>query len=64
MLKNASEVTLVPKNFPPLKILNVVQSFIEYKVSVAEVFMGVNKNGLLNEKWSSRPLEITPFFWF
>jgi hypothetical protein len=37
MLKNASEVTLVPKNdFFSLKILNFVQSFVECKVSLAD----------------------------
>jgi hypothetical protein len=37
MLKNASEVTLVPKNILFLKILNLfVQSFAECKVSLAD----------------------------
>jgi hypothetical protein len=36
MLKNASEVTLVPKNIFSLKILNFVQSFVECKVSLAD----------------------------
>jgi hypothetical protein len=34
MLKNASEATLVPKNIFFLKILNLVQSFAECKVSL------------------------------
>jgi hypothetical protein len=36
MLKNASEVTLVPKILFFLKILNLAQSFIECKVSPAD----------------------------
>jgi hypothetical protein len=36
LLKNASEVTLVPKNIFFLKILNFVQSFVECKVSLAD----------------------------
>ncbi len=36
MLKNASEVTLVPKNIFFLMILNFVQSFVECKVSLAD----------------------------
>jgi hypothetical protein len=37
VLKNASEVTaLVPKNIFFLKILNLVQSFVECKVSPAD----------------------------
>ncbi len=36
MIKNASEVTLVPKNIFMLKILNFVQSFVECKVSLAD----------------------------
>jgi hypothetical protein len=36
MLKNASEVTLVPKNVFFLKSLNLVQSFVECKVSLAD----------------------------
>jgi hypothetical protein len=36
LLKNASEVTLVPKNIFFLKILNLVQSFVECKVSLAD----------------------------
>jgi hypothetical protein len=36
MLKNASEVTVVPKIFFFLKILNFVQSFVECKVSLAD----------------------------
>ncbi len=36
LLKNASVVTLVPKNFIFLKILNLVQSFVECKVSLAD----------------------------
>jgi hypothetical protein len=36
MLKNASEVTLVPKIFFFLKILKFVQSFVECKVSQAD----------------------------
>ncbi len=36
LLKNASEVTLVPKNIFYLKILNLVQSFVECKVSLAD----------------------------
>ncbi len=36
MLENASEVTLVPKNIFFLKILNFVQSFVEWKVSLAD----------------------------
>jgi hypothetical protein len=35
MLKNASEVTLVPKNIFP-KFLNYVQNFVEWKVSLAD----------------------------
>jgi hypothetical protein len=35
-LKNASEVTFVPKNIFFLKILNLVQSFVECKVSLAD----------------------------
>jgi hypothetical protein len=38
MLKNASEVTLVPKNIFFLKILNFMQSFVECKVSLADGF--------------------------
>jgi hypothetical protein len=34
MLKNASEVTLVPKNIFSQKILNFAQSFVECKVSL------------------------------
>ncbi len=42
MLKNASEVTLVPKKiFFLLKDLNFLQSFVEYKVSLAD---GIFKN--------------------
>jgi hypothetical protein len=36
MLKNASDVTLVPKNIFNLKILNFGQSFVECKVSLAD----------------------------
>ncbi len=36
MLKNASEVTLVPKNIFFLKIVNIVESFVECKVSLAD----------------------------
>ncbi len=36
LLKNASEVTLVPENIFSLKILNLVQSFVECKVSLAD----------------------------
>jgi hypothetical protein len=36
LLKNASKVTLVPKNIFFLKILNLVQSFVECKVSLAD----------------------------
>jgi hypothetical protein len=36
MLKNASGVTLVPKNIFILKILNFVQSFVECEVSLAD----------------------------
>jgi hypothetical protein len=36
MRKNASEVTLVPRNFFFLKILNFVQSFVQCKVSLAD----------------------------
>ncbi len=36
MLKNASEVTLVPKNIIFLKTLDFVQSFVECKVSLAD----------------------------
>jgi hypothetical protein len=36
LLKNASEVTLVPKNIFSLQILNFVQSFVECKVSLAD----------------------------
>ncbi len=36
MLKNASDVILVPKNIFFLKILNFVQSFVECKVSLAD----------------------------
>ncbi len=36
MLKNALEVTLVPKNFFSLKFFTFVQSFVEYKVSLAD----------------------------
>jgi hypothetical protein len=35
LLKNASEVTLVPKDFFP-KMLDFVQSFVECKVSLAD----------------------------
>jgi hypothetical protein len=37
MLKNASQVTLAQKNISFLKILNFVQSFVECKVSLADV---------------------------
>jgi hypothetical protein len=44
MLKNASAVTLVPKNIFFLKILNFVQSFVECKVSLADgSFIGLIK---------------------
>jgi hypothetical protein len=36
MPKNASEVTLVPENIFFLKILNFVQSFVEWKVSLVD----------------------------
>jgi hypothetical protein len=36
MLKNDSEVTVVPKNIVFLKILKFVQSFVECKVSLAD----------------------------
>jgi hypothetical protein len=36
LLKNASEVTLVPKKIFSLKILKFVQSFVECKVSLAD----------------------------
>jgi hypothetical protein len=36
LLKNASEVILVPKNIFFLKILNLVQSFVECKESLAD----------------------------
>jgi hypothetical protein len=36
MLKNASEVTLVPKNIFFLRILNLMQSFVECKVNLAD----------------------------
>jgi hypothetical protein len=36
MLKNASDVILVPKNIFFLTILNFVQSFVECKVSLAD----------------------------
>jgi hypothetical protein len=36
LLKNASKITLVPKNIFFLKILNFVQSFAECKVSLAD----------------------------
>ncbi len=36
LLKNASEVTLVPKKFFFLKILNLVRSIVECKVSLAD----------------------------
>jgi hypothetical protein len=36
MLKNASNVTLVIKNIIFLKILNFVQGFVKYKVSLAD----------------------------
>jgi hypothetical protein len=35
-LRNVSEVTLVPKNIFFLKILNFLQSFVEFKVSLAD----------------------------
>jgi hypothetical protein len=41
MLKNASEVTLVPKNIFFLKIPNLVQSFVEGKVSVVSLADGI-----------------------
>jgi hypothetical protein len=44
MLKNASEVTFVPKNIFFLKILNFVSSFMECKVSVAD---GTSWNGAI-----------------
>jgi hypothetical protein len=42
MLKNASEVTLVPNNILFLKFLNFVQSFVECKVSLADCFTDYN----------------------
>jgi hypothetical protein len=36
MLKNASEVSLVPKSIFLLKILNFMQSFVECKESLAD----------------------------
>jgi hypothetical protein len=36
MLKDASDVTLEPKEFFFLKILNFVQSFVECEVSLAD----------------------------
>jgi hypothetical protein len=36
MLKNASDVTSVPKNIFSLKMLNFVQSFVECKVRLAD----------------------------
>jgi hypothetical protein len=53
LLKNASEVTLVLKNIFFLKILNLVQSFVECKVSLAD---GITKGLLWNacEKQHSR----------
>jgi hypothetical protein len=36
MLKNAAEVTLVPKNIFFLKSLDFVQSFVECKVILAD----------------------------
>jgi hypothetical protein len=36
VLKNASEVTQIPKNMFLLKILKFVQSFAECKVSLAD----------------------------
>jgi hypothetical protein len=36
MLKNASKITLVPKDIFSLKILNFVQSFVMCKVSLAD----------------------------
>jgi hypothetical protein len=36
MLKNASEVTLLPKNIFFLKIVNFGQSFVECKLSLAD----------------------------
>jgi hypothetical protein len=40
MLKNVSEVTLVTKSIFFLKILNLVQSFVECKVSLADGSLG------------------------
>ncbi len=40
MLKNVSEVTVVPKDNFFLKILNFVQSFVECKVSLADGILG------------------------
>jgi hypothetical protein len=36
MLKNASEVTLLPNYFFFLEIFNFVQSFVEFKVSLSD----------------------------
>ncbi len=52
MLKNASEVTLLPKNIVFLKILNFVQSFVKDKVSLAD---GTFWRFLAtNQEWCSR----------
>jgi hypothetical protein len=50
MLKNASEVIIVPKkkNFFFLKIVNFVQSFLECKVSLADgTYLGKMKSSSL-----------------
>jgi hypothetical protein len=41
MLKNVSELTFVPTNIFFLRILKLVQSFVECKVSLADGNMGV-----------------------
>jgi hypothetical protein len=44
MPKNALEVTLVPNNLSFLKILNFVQSFGEFKVSLADGSLGSSQS--------------------
>jgi hypothetical protein len=65
MLKNVSEVTIVPKHFF-LKILNFVQSFVECEVSLADGipcrkscrwFSTVKNNLLLSHQAITRQLE-------
>ncbi len=51
MLKNPSEVTLVPKNVFFPKILNFVQSFVERKVSLADgIYSHFQKTSIINPK--------------